>query len=114
MASTPLRMVLKWSVPQGESRPIVSALQALMLATRAQPGCAGCTLSTEVQKRVVIHYTEEWESEDDLTRQLRSDRFGVLLELMERASEYPTVEFALSESTRGLDYAEEVRGSRAH
>jgi len=66
-----------------------------------------------VQKKVVIHYTEEWSSEDDLTRQLRSNTFAVLLELMERASEYPTVEFFLAGSTRGLDYAEEIRGSRA-
>jgi len=111
MASAPVRMILKWSVPQGESRPIVSALQGLMIATRAEPGCLGCSLSTDVRKNVLIHYTEEWTTENDLIRHLRSDRFAALAELMEHASEYPTVEFDLEGSTRGIDYAEEIRGT---
>ena len=59
--------------------------------------------------RVVIHYIEEWNSEDDLRRQLRSNRFATLAELMERASEQPRVAFDLPHGTRGLEYAEEVR-----
>jgi quinol monooxygenase YgiN len=114
MVSTPVRMSLRWSVPHGQWKPIVSALQGLMLSTRAEAGCVGCSLSTDVHKKLSIHYTEEWKSEDDLTRQLRSDRFAALLELMEHASESPTIEFALPGSTRGIDYAEEIRGSGAH
>src|SRR5688572_9751718 len=111
MASAPIHMILKWSVPQGESRPIVSALQGLMIATRAEPGCVGCSLSTDVRKSVLIQYTEEWTTESDLIRQLRSDRFAALAELMEHSSEFPTVEFDLQGSTRGIDYAEEIRGT---
>ena len=113
MASTPVRMTLTWTVPSGESRPIVSALQGLMLSTRAQAGCIGCSLSTDVHKKVVISYIEEWSSEDDLRRELRSDRFAALAELIEHASEYPTIEFALPGSTRGVDYVEEIRGFEA-
>jgi quinol monooxygenase YgiN len=111
MATVPVRMILKWSVPHGESRPIVSALQGLMISTRAEPGCIGCSLSTNVRNRVLIHYTEEWNTESDLKRQLRSDRFGALAELMEHSSEYPTIEFDLQGSTRGIEYAEEIRGT---
>jgi len=113
MAIDSVRMILKWSVPQGESRHIVSALQGLMLSTRAEPGCVGCSLATDVHEhaKVEIRYIEEWGSEDDLTRRLRSDRFAVLAELMEHASEFPTMQFALPGSTRGVDYAEEIRGS---
>ena len=116
MALDSVRMILKWSVPQGESRHIVSALQGLMLTTRAEPGCVGCTLSTDVHKhaRVEIHYVEEWDNEEDLARRLRSDKFAVLAELMEHASEFPTMEFALPGATRGVDYAEEIRGSGTH
>lgn len=60
-------------------------------------------------RQAVICYTEEWKTEDDLNRQLRSDRFSVLAELMEHASEVPTIEFALKDSTRGIEYAEEIR-----
>jgi len=111
--STSVRMILSWPVPYGESGPVVSALQGLMLATRSEPGCVGCWLSTDAHKRtaVTIRYVEEWNSEAELTQQLRSDRFSSLAELMEHASEYPTIEFLLPGATRGIDYADEVRGS---
>jgi quinol monooxygenase YgiN len=114
MASAPVRMMLRWSVPPGESRPIVSALQGLMVSTRAEPGCAGCSLTTDFSSQVVINYSEDWNTEDDLKRQLRSHRFTVLAELMEHASERPAVKFALVDSVRGLDYAEEIRGVAQH
>ena len=81
----------------------------MMVATRAEPGCAGCSVSTDMGAQVVIQYVEDWKTEDDLKRQLRSDRFGVLAELMELASERPLIEFSLAGMTRGLDYVEEVR-----
>ena len=112
MKSDPVQMTLKWSAPPGELRTIAATLQGLMAATRAEPGCAGCSLLTRMGSRAVVQYVEEWNTEDDLKRQLRSERFGVLAELMEQASERPTVEFALTTgATYGLEYAEAVRQS---
>jgi len=116
MALDSVRMILKWSVPQGESRRIVSALQGLMLPTRLEQGCVRCSLSSNVHRhgKVEIQYLEEWSDESDLTRRLRSDKFSALDELIEQASEFPMMEFLLLGSTRGVDYAEEVRGFKAH
>jgi len=113
MQLTPVRMTLKWCVPRGECRSIVSALQGIMLLTRAEAGCVGCSLLTDMHDpdETLIRYVEEWRGEEDLTRQLRSDRFGGLAELMERASKFPIIVFDLFGMTRGSDYAEEVRGS---
>jgi len=60
---------------------------------------------------VVIRYLETWRSELDLRRQLRSDRFAVLAELIERATERPVIEFTLPSGPRGIEYAEEARRS---
>src|SRR5215471_18315019 len=113
MQSIPVRMTLKWCVPHGECRPILSALQGIMLVTRAEAGCVGCSLQTDMhdQDEALIRYVEEWKGEEDLARQLRSERFGDLTELMEHASKIPIMLFDLSGVTRGADYAEEVRGS---
>jgi len=59
---------------------------------------------------VVIHYLETWKTEADLRRQLRSDRFASLAELIEHATERPLIEFSLPDGLRGIEYAEEVRG----
>jgi len=63
------------------------------------------------QDEALIQYVEEWKSEEDLTRQLRSVRFGGLAELMERASKFPVMVFDLAGMIRGADYAEQIRGS---
>ncbi len=109
MESDPVRMTVQWRVPAGEAQSITAALQTLMLQTRAAPGCAGCSLSTQMSALVVIEYVENWVSEADLRRQVRSHRFSVLAELIERATDNPIVKFTLPGGSRGLDYAEEVR-----
>jgi quinol monooxygenase YgiN len=83
-----------------------------MAVTRVEPGCIGCSLSTEMDSRVVLHYVESWMTESDLRRQLTSGRFATLDELIERASERPSIEFGLPGRTRGSEYLEEVRHSR--
>ena len=114
MPPGPARMTMKWLAPPGEMRAITTALQEQMSATRAQTGCTGCSLSTEMGERVVIHYVEIWQSEDHLKRQLRSDRFGALAELAERSCERPIVQFDVDGVISGLEYAEEIRLSTKH
>jgi quinol monooxygenase YgiN len=104
-----VRMTVQWHVPAGEAQSITAALHSLMLQTRAAPGCVGCSVSTEMAAQVVIQYVENWKNETDLRRQLRSQRFSALAELIEHATENPVVEFLLPSGSRGLDYAEEVR-----
>jgi quinol monooxygenase YgiN len=112
MASSPVTMTLRWSVPLGESRCITDALHRVMAAARAQFGCIGCSVTTHVGRHVGVEYTEEWSSEADLRRELQSDRFTSLAALMESATESPFVEFTLPGGARGLEYVEEVRGEQ--
>ena len=107
---TAIRMRLRWFVPPHELGPVSSALNTLMVAARGQPGCVTCHLSTEVGVRVELRYVEEWRAEEDLKTQVRSSRFSRIAELMERATEFPEIEFSVPGGTRGIDYAEEVRG----
>ncbi len=102
-------MMVQWYVPRGSVRAISTALNDLMVATRAEHGCRGCFLATQMGSRAGFTYREEWESEEDLVAQLRSGRFSKLAQLLENAIETPDVEFALPGGTRGIDYANEVR-----
>jgi quinol monooxygenase YgiN len=106
-----VHVVLEWKIPPGQARPITEALQAVMLATRRERGCAGCSLATQVSDLVTVRYEEDWETEDGLRHHLRSDRFRALATLVESATETPRIEFVLPQGARGLDYAEQVRAS---
>ena len=111
--STPIGMRFRWLVPPHELGPITFALNTIMVAAREQPGCVTCRLSTDVGPQVRLEYVEEWKAEEDLKRQVRSNRFAHIAELIERGLEEPQVEFSVPGGVRGLDYAEEVRGGSA-
>ena len=113
MVTQTIRMTLEWAVPSGEVAAINTALQSVMVDTRATPGCVACSLSTQLGERAGIHYEEQWRTEDDLIVHLRSGRFAKLAHLMESATERPRIEFSLPGGTRGMEYAEEVRRSAA-
>ena len=113
MTATAVKMTLQWLVPLGQSRSITDALHQLMIAARANRGCVGCCLSTDVGAQVDVRYTEEWVDEAVLRYELRSDRFARLASLLESSIRTPIVEFALPGGSRGLDYAEEVRAAPA-
>jgi quinol monooxygenase YgiN len=107
--STSVRMTVRWFVPPPELGSIASALHALMVEMRDEPGWLRSQLTTEMGRRVELRYVEEWREERDLRRQIRSNRFARLAGLIDQATEEPRVEFALGARYRGLDYAEEVR-----
>ena len=113
MTWAPVRMTVRWCVPPGEAQSIAAALHPLMMKTRSEPGCTGCSFSTEMGAVVVIQYIETWTTESDLRRQVKSNRFSNLAELIEHATEDPVIEFLLPEGSRGLEYAEEVRRSES-
>lgn len=111
MPSANVRMMVEWFVPLGQTRSITMALHSIAADTRAMRGCVGCSVATDIGSRGTMHYTEDWQTEDDLRLRLRSDTFSHLVALMEDATEPPHIEFTLPHATRGLDFVEEVRAS---
>jgi quinol monooxygenase YgiN len=86
---------------------LLEALRFLMGGTRLESGCVGCSAWTEPDS--TVHYFEQWETEADMRRRVRSSRFTALLGVIEAANEPPRVQFDFCIGTRGLDYVAEVR-----
>lgn len=84
---------------------LLDALRFLALGTRLEPGCLTCTAWTSLES---VHYIEEWTTEADMRRRVRSDTFTSLLGILETARD-PRVQFDFVTTTRGLDYVAEVR-----
>jgi quinol monooxygenase YgiN len=102
------RLTVVFSVDEGRSEAVVEALQFLMIATRAAPGCLDCGLW--VVSDSAVRYLEEWATESDLRERVKSERFSSLLSLIESANHPPQVQFEFLTTTRGLDYVADVRG----
>ena len=57
-----------------------------------------------------MRYLEEWETQTDMRRRVRSARFTSLLSVMESTPQQPQIQFDFVTSTRGIDYVAEIRG----
>jgi quinol monooxygenase YgiN len=87
------------------------AFQSLMTWTRLERGCLGCRVHSGENDRTTVQYEEEWATEEDLRRRVRSDRFTSLLALLETSHEPPLVQFDFVTKTCGLEYVEAVRNA---
>jgi quinol monooxygenase YgiN len=103
-----VRLTVVIRAPLRKTREVIEALRSLMVPTRLQPGCLGCYEWVDLDS--VVHYEEEWATEPDMRRRVRSDSFTSLLAVLESTTEPPRVQFDFVAMTRGLDYVEEARG----
>jgi quinol monooxygenase YgiN len=102
-----VRLELALGAQPGTANRMVEALRFLMMRTRFDAGCLTCTVWTDQDS--TVHYVEEWATEADMRRRVRSEAFTSLLAVVESSRERPQVQFDFVASTRGLDYIEEVR-----
>jgi quinol monooxygenase YgiN len=88
------------------AQDFLDAFRFLVLGTRLESGCLGCSAWTDPD--ATVRYVEEWLTENDMRRRVRSEGFTSLLSIVESARD-PRVQFDFVTTTRGLDYVEEVR-----
>ena len=105
-------LVLKITTKPNRVQPMIQALRSLILPIQLDRGCGGCHLYEETGEPNSFFYVEEWATQRDLEREIRSDRFTRLLSIMESSPTPPVLEFWFIPQTRGLEYIAEVRTSR--
>jgi hypothetical protein len=88
------------------AQELVDALRFIVLGTRPDPACLGCSAWTEPDW--TVHYVEQWATEVDMRHRVRSAGFTPLLAILESTDD-PSVQFDFVTTTRGLDYVAEVR-----
>jgi quinol monooxygenase YgiN len=105
-----VQLLVRLTAPPDRVGELVRALRVVMLPAQMERGCTSTQISADVERPEALCYREEWRTERDIDRQIRSDRFARLLGLMETASEPPILEFRFVSATRGLDYVAALRG----
>lgn len=80
--------------------------------TRVEPGCIACHVYLDAKEPGEIMLEEEWQSEEELARHLKSDHFRNVLLVMEMAVERPEIGFHTIEQSAGVEVIEKARGCR--
>jgi quinol monooxygenase YgiN len=85
-------------------------LRSLIEPTRVEAGCISCRLYHEEGEPTVITWVEEWQTEEDLKRHLKSPRYKKILVALDMAEAEPEIRFNTVVESKGMQLIEEARG----
>ena len=88
---------------------MIQTLQSLMVLLPAASGFISCRLCQEADHANTLCYEEEWDTPEDLDRQIRSSHYTRLLTLMDKAAQPPKLRLNWVTEVKGLEYLESVR-----
>ena len=85
---------------------LVEGLRFQVPDTQLERGCLSCTawFGTDF----AVHYVEDWATEADIRQRVLSERFALLMAVVEAAAR-ADVQFDFVHATRGLDYVFQLR-----
>ena len=104
-----IQVVLKLAAQTPITAEMLHTLRSLMLPLPAEPGFVSCGLYQEDDNPNTILYVEEWDTENELNRQIRSSHYSRLLNLMEAASSVPELRLNWITDVKGLEHLEKIR-----
>jgi quinol monooxygenase YgiN len=99
-----VRASVSISVDVATRDQVIAALRSLVGPTRAAAGCLECTLYCDAEDDSHLSLVEEWSTEEDLTRRLRSKDYRTLLLIIELSQTQPCVQFDYIERRRGIEW----------
>jgi quinol monooxygenase YgiN len=88
---------------------LVRSIYRLIESSRLDSGCLDCRLYSDVANPDAITLVEEWATQPDMERRLRSTAYGQLLQLLEVSREPPETIFHTIIESSGLETIRNVR-----
>ena len=95
-------------------RETLEILYWLQAPTIAQPGCALRRVCLEQSPELAVILWEEWETETDLKRHVRSELYSWVLAAQELSARAPEIAFYGIAETRGIELIQELRACRSN
>ena len=99
----------KISIPPEKRRELLQTLHSLMNRIRHEKGCVSYNFYQDVENENVFIHNGEWETQADLEKHLRSDKFGVLLGALNVLSDMPEIRFNTLAHTAGIEALKKFR-----
>ena len=104
-----VQLIVEFAASPGQLEDVLTALQAVMRPARLDRRCASASIWCDPEDACALMYVEEWLDAAQFALEVRGERMGRLLELVESATRAPTIEVRSIESVRGLDYLAAIR-----
>jgi len=92
---------------------IVRVLRSLIEPTRVERGCNSCGLYKDLHDPSIIIWVEEWNTQDNLERHVRSPQYKKILAAFDMSKAQPDMRFNTVVETKGMQLIAEARGMDA-
>lgn len=101
---------LRIVVPPEKRDAVLQTLRSLLGPTQVQPGCISCQVHQDIENENALTLVEEWESQAELDRHIRSEEYRKVLAVMDMSSKPPEIKFNTVSSTAGMETVVAGRG----
>ena len=89
--------------PPNRRADVLEVLRSVRGPVQAQPGCVDCQILEEEGPDHALVFIERWDSDEALTKHLRSESYRHILGAIELSGGAPDVRFDHVNSTEGLE-----------
>jgi quinol monooxygenase YgiN len=100
---------LRVTVPADRRNEVLDLLRSVIEPTQVEPGCLSCRLYQDLENEEGLLFEEEWKTQADLDRHIRSDRYLKILAAIDMSSKPPEIRFNTIARTKGI---EAIRAAR--
>ncbi|HWR58508.1 MAG TPA: putative quinol monooxygenase [Thermodesulfovibrionales bacterium] len=101
-------VTLRMIVRSERRSDLLETIRGMLEPARVERGCLSYRLYEDVENRNAFVLLEEWETQQDLERHIRTDNQRLLLALTDLLSEQPEWRFNTVSHTAGMELIEEV------
>ena len=101
---------LRIRVSKGKKEEVVRFLRSLIGPTRVETGCLNCHLYQDMNDECAITWMEQWRSQDDLNRHVRTPQYKRILAALDMSDAKPEIRFDTVVETKGMKLIEEALG----
>ncbi len=102
-------VTLRVNVPRDYRNSFLDAARRLVGPTSVQPGCISCRFYQDVNDPDAVFLVEEWETRQNLEDHFGSDRYRIVLSLLDTSEKPPEFKLSTISKTEGLEAIEAVR-----
>ncbi len=95
-------------VRPGRRSDLLETMRGMLEPTRVERGCLSYRLYEDVENRNTFVLLEEWATQEDIERHIRTDNQRLLLTLMDLLSEQSEFRFNTVSYTAGMELIENV------
>lgn len=104
---------LRIDVCETKRADVNALLRSLIEPTRVETGCISCRLYYETDSPNTVTWMEEWQSENDLKRHLKSAQYRKILAALDMSDVQPEIRFDTVIESAGMRLIAEARGVKS-